>query len=183
MSRKIGLFDTQQQAIDAVQQLLNSGFVPGELQVLAKDAEHSRRIEAESGVHADELRELNETNEADPGVGLFGLGAGGSAPMLAAPVFGIAGFGTTGSAAGAYPLAAVMLDGDDHNDALQAFGLDRKEAELCGAALQQGTIAVIVTTDESLSLLDKDGGPDLSRLAAAEAVFRACNASVIAAGQ
>ncbi len=179
MTRKIGLFHTEGQAIDAVRQLLGAGFVPGELQVLTKDGEHSRRLEAESGVHADELRELEETNEGDPGTGLFGLGAGGIAPLLAAPVFGTAGFGTTGSAAGAYPLAAVMLGNDAHVDTLRSFGLESKEAELCGAALRQGSIAVIVSTDESESLLDKNGGPDLSRLAAAEAIFRACSASIL----
>ncbi|CAM4020235.1 general stress protein [Paenibacillus alkaliterrae] len=183
MARKIGIFETEQQAITAIRQLEQAGFVPGELQVLAKDSEHSRRIEAESGVHADELRELAESSDADRGIGVFGMEAAGYGGMAVAPAYGMSGSGMPSYFGGAYPFAAAALGNDyGHADALQSLGLDQEEAEICSKSLQGGAVIVIVQTDESKSLLDKEDGPDLSRLSAAEAVFRQCNASVITAG-
>lgn len=183
MARKIGIFDTEQQAITAIQQLEQAGFVEGELKVLAKDSEHSRRIEAESGVHADELRELTETSDRH-GSGSLGMAAAaGFGGLGISAAYGVAGYGTAPYMAGGYPFAAaLLLDEDEHDDVLQAFGMDDDEAHICSQALQSGSIIVIVETDERKSLFDKEGGPDLTRLGAAEAVFRQCNASSIVAG-
>lgn len=183
MARKIGFFNTEQQAITAIEQLEQAGFVKGELKVLAKDSEHSRRIESESDIHVDELRELEDMPDRHD-LGIFGMAAAtGYAGAGVNAVYGMAGYGSAPYNAGGYPFVAAMLLGDDeHSEALRALGLDGEEAEICAKELQIGSIAVIVETDESKSLLDKDGGPDLSRLGAAEAVFRACNATSIAAG-
>lgn len=183
MARKIGIFDTEQQAITAIQQLEQAGFVQGELKVLAKDSEHSRRIEAESDIHADEIRELAETSDRHGLVSLGMVAAAGFGGVGATAAYGVAGYGTASYIAGGYPFAAaVLLDEDEHDDVLQALGLDDDEAHICNQALHSGSLIVIVETDESKSLFDKDGGPDLSRLGAAEAVFRQCNASSIVAG-
>ncbi|WP_053374166.1 general stress protein [Paenibacillus sp. FJAT-27812] len=183
MAKKIGVFDTEQQAITAIEQLEQAGFVKSELKVLAKDSYHSRRVEAESNVHVDELSELEDMPDRQ-GLGSLGMAAAsgfGGAGVNA--VYGITGYGSAPYIAGGYPFAAAMLLGDDeHSDTLQALGLDGDEVKLCSDALQSGSLIVIVETDESKSLFDKDGGPDLSRLGAAEAVFRACSASSIADG-
>ncbi|WP_424767949.1 hypothetical protein [Paenibacillus sp. sgz302251] len=184
MTRKLAIFDTEQQAIHAIQQLEQSGFVPGELKVLTKDSEHSRRIEAESDVHADELRELEEASAQDAhgldGPGVVATAGSGGIGFVGA--YGLVGYGAASSyAGGGYPYAAVIADHNQHHGVLQALGLDDKEAEACYQALQNGSVIVIAETDESKSLLDKDGGPDLSRLGVAEAVMRQCNASSIVA--
>jgi len=183
MARKIGIFDTEQQAITAIERLEQAGFVQGELQVLAKDTEHSRRIEAESDVHVDELRQLEDTPDRH-GVGSLGMAAAaGFAGAGLNAAYGVAGYGAAPYAAAGFPFAAaVLLNEDEHSNTLQALGLDDDEAQLCSQALRSGSLIVIVETDESKSLLDKDGGPDLSRLGTAEAVFRACNASAITDG-
>ncbi|WP_169087217.1 general stress protein [Paenibacillus sp. PL91] len=183
MARKIGIFDTEQQAITAIEQLEQAGFVKGELKVLAKDSYHSRRIEAESDVHVDELGELEDMPDRQ-GLGVLGMAAAsGFGGVGVNAVYGVAGYGSAPYIAGGYPFAAAMLLGDDeHSDTLQALGLDDDEAKVCSQALQSGSLVVIVETDESKTLFDKDGGPDLSRLGAAEAVFRTCNASSIADG-
>jgi hypothetical protein len=183
MAKKIGVFNTEQQAISAIEQLEQAGFVKSELKVLAKDSYHSRRVEAESDVHVDELSELEDMPDRQ-GLGSLGMAAAagfGGAGVNA--VYGITGYGSAPYIAGGYPFAAAMLLGDDeHSDTLQALGLDGDEAKLCSQALQGGSLVVVVETDESKSLFDKDGGPDLSRLGAAEAVFRACSASSIVDG-
>lgn len=184
MTRKIGVFDTQQQAIEAIQQLEQAGFVKGELKVLAKDSEHSRRIEAESDVHVDELHELEDASDHGRGLGALGIAAAaGSGGTGIAGAYALAGYGTAPYIGSGYSYgAAALFNEDEHEEVLQALGLDDEEAHICNQALQNGSIIVVVETDDSKSLLDKEGGPDLSRLSAAEAVFRSCNASAIAAG-
>jgi hypothetical protein len=180
MARKIGVFDTQQQVIDAIKQLEQAGFVKSELKVLAKDSEHSRRIEAESNLHVDELHEREDADY----LGVLGIAAAaGTGGTGIAGAYSLTGYGTAPYLGGGYLYgAAVLFDEDEHEEALKALGLDDEEAHTCNQALQSGSIVVVVETDDSKSLMDKDGGPDLSRLSAAEAVFRSCNASAIVAG-
>ncbi|MBD2872359.1 general stress protein [Paenibacillus arenilitoris] len=184
MAKKIGVFETERQAIEAVRQLEQAGFVQGELQVLAKDSEHSRRIEAESGVHADELRELAETSDGTRGIGnLNTMAAAGFGGLGAAAAYGISGYGTAALIGGTYPLAAAALTDDDYGfrGVLQSLGLGEEEAQLCYEELRSGSVIVIARNDESKTLLDTDG-PDLSRLSEAEGIFRQCDAKTIATG-
>ncbi|CAM4347896.1 hypothetical protein FHS16_002446 [Paenibacillus endophyticus] len=183
MARKIGVFATEQQAITAINQLEHAGFTKGELKVLAKDSEHSRRIEAESDVHVDELRELEDVSEHE-GNSIFGMAAAtGYVSNGTNAVLGMTGYGTAPYTVGGNAFAAAWLLGaDEHISALHALGLDDEEAEICKQALQSGSVIVMVETDETKSMFDKDGGPDISRLGAAEAVFRTCSASLIVAG-
>ncbi|WP_171056455.1 general stress protein [Paenibacillus sinopodophylli] len=183
MARKIGVFQTEQQAIDVISQLEQAGFVQGELKVLAKDSEHSRRIESESDVHVDELRELEAASD-DEGDAVFGMTAAtGYAGAGANAVMGMTGYGIAPYTVGGNAFAAAVWFGhDEHGSTLHALGLDNEETQICSQALQQGSIVVIVETDETKSMLDKDGGPDLSRQGAAEAAFRSCGASLIVAG-
>ncbi|NIK78634.1 hypothetical protein FHS15_003780 [Paenibacillus castaneae] len=184
MTRKIGIFETEQQALTAIQQLEQAGFVPGELRVLAKDSEHSRRIESESDVHADELRELEDMTNRTGGfddtgiIGATGYNGLGLTAAMAMPINGSSSY-----MGGSFPLAVSgLFGGSNHERSLQTLGLSDKESQICGQALQSGSLIVIAETDESKSLLDKEGGPDLSRLGKAEAVFRQCHASKIVEG-
>ncbi|MDQ0115742.1 general stress protein [Paenibacillus harenae] len=187
MARKIGVFESQQQVIDAIEQLEQAGFTTGELKVLAKDAEHSRRIEAESDVHADEMREMAQTDDHQYGHGYGSLAMGEAAGFGGPGTVAALGAGASGSgtALGGFPAAIAALtlfDAKEYSSSLHALGLDDEETEICSEALSEGSLVLIVETDESKSLMDKDGGPDLSRLGAAEAVFRGCGASLIVAG-
>lgn len=182
MARKIGIFETEQSVINAITQLEEAGFVPGELRVLAKDSEHSRRIESESDVHADELRELEDvTDHTDSfqSIGMIGAAGYNGLGVTAA----IPGYANSPNMGGAFPLFGSIFFGDNgHENTLQRLGLDHDESQACSSALQSGALVLIVETDESKSLMDIEGGPDLSRLGVAEAVFRKCNASKIVAG-
>lgn len=184
MAKKIGIFENQQGVIDAVQELEKAGFTPGEMKILAKDAEHSRRIEAETDTHADEIRELEQANESHNGMGGIGFATtyGFGVPAVAGG-FGLSGYGGAPFGGPSYALAAPYLFlNHQHESTFNALGLDTKETKLCSQAVDQGALALIVETDESKSLLDKDGGPDLSKLGIAEAVFRRCGASRIVDG-
>ncbi|WP_168119742.1 general stress protein [Paenibacillus sp. HB172176] len=186
MARKLGVFDSQQHVIDAIEKLEKAGIKQGDIQVLAKDFEHSRRIESESDVHVDEVREVEEASEhsAAPDSGDQARFAGiGAAAMSGS--YGMNGNGGVAGAGAAFSYAPAFVffgSDDDHENTLHAFGLDDKEAELCGKAISEGNLVMVVETDESKSLLDKDGGPDLSALGVAEAVFRDCGATTIADG-
>lgn len=185
MAKKIGLFEKQQDVIKTIEELEQAGFTPGEMLILTKDREHSRRIETETDTHVEEMRELEETGARDGEFDQFGLAI---VPSYGYPVvaggYGLSPFvESAGAGAGNYSSAAPFgfLD-NSHIRAYQALGLDANESELCAEAVRSGAIAFIVETDESKSLLDKDGGPDMSKLGIAEAAFRRCGAYRIADG-
>lgn len=185
MTRKIGVFETEQQVIQAIQQLEQAGFVQGELMVLAKDSEHSRRIEAESDVHVDEITELVDTSAVTVhGSDTLGMiAAAGFGGSVVPTAYGLAGYGTAGLFGGAYPFgAAILFEEDEHSRVFHSLGLDDEETEVCDKAMHSGSVIIVVETDGSKSLQEADGGPDLSRLGIAEAVFRSCNASSIVDG-
>lgn len=185
MAKKIAIFETQRQVIDAVTQLESSGFKPGDLMILAKDSEHSRRIESEADVHADEMRDLEETRE-DYASHMDTVGNPYSTGLGIAPAamgYGYSGFGGGTASGTGIPFAlSGALIGDEHERAFLSLGLDHKESRLVSGHVERGAYALIAETTESKSLLDKDGGPDLSTLGIAEAVFRRCNASLIVDG-
>lgn len=186
MAKKIGIFDNEQQVIQAVGELEQAGFVAGEMKILAKDSEHSRRIERETDAHVDEMRELEETESHADGTGTIGLAssAGYGFPIAAGTyaAYGTPGYNGMGANGGFAFAALFAFLGDDHDESFRSLGLDTKETELCSEALRNGSIALIVETSESKSLLDKDGGPDLSKLGIAEAAFRRSGASRIVDG-
>jgi Heat induced stress protein YflT. len=185
MARKFGMFNTQQQIVEAVQQLEQQGFTSGEMKVLAKNAEGSRRVEQETDVHVQEMREMQATIDGgrrqDDGGFLAEDGGYAAAPV--AGIYSNSGFGGLPFAGGIGALGAYFAFlRDDREEAYQAMGLDSNETELCMQAVEDGSLVLIVQTDESKSLLDKDGGPSLSKLGVAEGIFRNCGASRIVDG-
>jgi len=182
MSRKIGIFNRQEQAIEAVQALESQGFGPEDLKVIAKDREHSERIEAETDAHADDMLEIADNNEGDgrllagtriPLLGLAGLGAVGGASGFAGAGAGYA--AGNGPGLGAGLLAAGALDGvtDDEDSrgmrsALRSLGMNDEEVDVVGDAIFDGRLVIVAETDED------DGGEraERGRLAAAEEAFR-----------
>src|SRR5690606_24179451 len=94
MPRVIGVFDTQEQAIEAVQGLERAGFRREQLHVLAKDYESSRRVENETDVHVDEINDLVDTRGGS-GEGPMDIFPGGYiGAASASPVVGSAGIST-----------------------------------------------------------------------------------------
>ncbi|MBP3966619.1 general stress protein [Paenibacillus lignilyticus] len=176
MTYKIGIFNTENEAVAAIQALEQAGFTNHELKVLAKDREHSRQIESETNVHADEMTDLLLTRAAADDHGVDDLRI--YAPMSAASGLNISG-GFIGGMT--YPSNGFLIStaflGDERNmeNALTDIGLESSDAEPCREALRQG--AIIVAADIGNS--DEADGPDLSRGGAAEAAFRSCGAARI----
>jgi Heat induced stress protein YflT domain len=176
MSYKIAIFETQNDAIQALQALERAGFANTELTVIAKDREHSRRIESETDVHADELQDLTDTRSA---VDQHGL----SDPRIIAPIAASPGVGMTGTFTSgmAYPgtsfvTAAAFLDDDNSmNSALSDLGVPSGDLDACRDAIANGAIIVAAETGSGQS----NGGPDLTRGGAAEAAFRTSGAARI----
>ena len=171
MAYKLGIFRQEQQVINAIQELEKEGFTKHELQVFAKDREHSRRVEAETNVHADELNELSDTRdhiEGDIAVVPAGVISGGS------PVAGYAGGAFAGNGAG---VLAGGVWGDDSaiEESLRSLGLEDDAAKQCRDAIAEGWLVVTAHTGDERS----DGGPDLGLAGTAEAVFRRTGAERI----
>lgn len=183
MAKKIGIFMQEQQVVDAIGQLEQSGLKPGQMMVLAKDAYHTRALEAETDVHADAILEIEQANETDDhNEGDFRTAMHNGLPgAVYAPLYGLHSYG--GSTNAGIPFLSPFTDeGNGHRSAFMGLGLDSKETELASSEVMSGAWALVVETSESKALLDKDGGPDLSVLGIAEGVFRRCGASRIVDG-
>ncbi|MFS0727081.1 general stress protein [Paenibacillus sp. 1P07SE] len=177
MGKKIGVFKTEQQAIDAVELLEKEGFVTGELQVLARDGDHMHRIEAETDVPTDEVQEIAENNDGGRVIGIplaaggMGVGNPGGATAAghsygAAPAVGVGFFG------GLFRRDFRADDNDGIRDALRALGLDGKEADTARDAIREGSLIVVVDLEDDAEKTDSG----ISRLDKAEAVFRSSGA-------
>lgn len=191
MSRAIGIFNVQEQAIEAVQSLESRGFGQEQLKVIAKDREHAARIESETDVHADELQEIADNGGTGRGtrIGLFGLagfaglgGLGGAGNVGTAGSTGNAGMPAAG-AAGALALGSLrgddLLDPDGGNggltDALRSLGLSDSEADVCSEAVERGSLVVVADTEANDA--EDDAGRGL--LDAARETFRSAGAQRI----
>lgn len=185
MASKIGIFASERHATTAVQQLLQAGFTTGEIRVIAKDGYHSRTLEAECGMHVDELRDIVDAtgNHSD------GYSNGdfrqssliGTSVAAAGVAFGSMGYtGGMPYAAAAY-LAAVRTDGNEstYDRILSSLGVEDEKLDVVRTEVQNGSIAVMASTTESKTLLEVDGGPELSVLSNAEAIYRATGATTI----
>ncbi|MBH5320009.1 general stress protein [Paenibacillus sp. GSMTC-2017] len=185
MTKKIGLFDSEQQVIDVINQLEQEGFAPGEIKVLTKDLEHARRIKVETDIHADGMHELTETNERSSESSTSGNPMTSSFGDSNAPGgYGIASYGSYPAVGGIYSFGSPFPFLESKQlSSYRALGLDDNEAELCFNGVESGGFAIVVETDESKSLMDKDDGADLSKLSVAEGIFRQRGATRITNGK
>jgi len=177
VARKIAFFNTDQAAIGAINKLEQAGFVAGELQVLAINGEHTGRIEGGSDLKVDELQSLEEADSRRYGWPDIN---GAATPVLFGTAAGA--IWTNSIAAPAVLAETFNIEGDREKEALKSYGLDDDEIRSCLAKLHEGAVAVIVETDEKKTFLDKDSGPDISRLGVAEGIFRGCGGSPIISG-
>ncbi|REE66979.1 heat induced stress protein YflT [Paenibacillus taihuensis] len=167
MTYRIGIFNTENEAIEAVQALENAGFTQHELKIITKDRDHSRRIERETNVHADEMTDLMLTRAAADDHDNNDLGVAAPVPVsgLNMGVFG----GVAFPSIGIWTAAAAAYDSDSTiESALVDIGLDAGDASACRDALARGAILIAADMGDN-QLAD---GPDLSVGGTAEAVFR-----------
>ncbi|SEO50578.1 general stress protein [Paenibacillus sp. OV219] len=173
MTYRIGIFNTENEAIEAVNALEKAGFTRNELRVIAKDRDHSRRIESETDVHADEMTDLMLTRAAADDHDNNDLGIAAPVPVsgMNMGVFGGVAFPSNGILA-----AAAAYDSDSTlESALVDIGFDAGDVGACRDALARGAILVAADMGDN-QLAD---GPDLSVGGTAEAVFRDCGAARI----
>ncbi|MBB3112066.1 uncharacterized protein YoaH (UPF0181 family) [Paenibacillus phyllosphaerae] len=180
MAYEIGIFHTEQQAINAVQALEAEGFSNHAIKVFAKDREHSHRVEAETDVHADELNEITAARDqaGEDGDGLIGIVGPGAGVVAGTYLAG------TPSAVGAAPyygapaIGGSAVFGDDDSpmeSALRDLGITGDAATTCRDAIAEG--AIIVAAD--IGNASGNDGPNLTAAGSAEAVFRRIGASAV----
>lgn len=160
MSKVVGSYHSENEAIDAIEDLKRQGYRSEDISVLSKDKEETRNVTEETGTHAGEGAATGAvTGGALGGLGgvLAGIGAlaiPGIGPIVAAgPIVA----GLTGAAAGA---GVGGLAG-----ALIGMGIPEDEAQEYETQFKEGRILVLV--DDSNSAIpdrnDRDtlvGGQD-----------------------
>lgn len=150
MSRVVGSYRTEKEAIEAIEDLKRRGHRTEDISVLGKDEEETRNVTEETGTHAGEGAATGAvTGGALGGLGgvLAGLGAlaiPGIGPIVAAgPIVA----GLTGAAAGA---GIGGLAG-----ALIGLGIPEEEAKDYENRFNEGEILVLVE-DDTLDIPDRN---------------------------
>ncbi len=169
MSKMImGAFATPEEADQAIEELQQMGYSPGEVSVISKSQKGSKTNSAELGavVGATTGGTLGGITGLLTGIGVVPVLAG---LFIAGPIgtaAGVAGITLTGLAAGA---AAGGLIG-----ALTGLGLPRRVAERYQGTIEQGGILVGVTEDSGPAsyqvqdVLEHSGAQDISALSVGE---------------
>ncbi|WP_142829387.1 general stress protein [Planococcus soli] len=144
MSRVVGSYETENEAIRAIEKLQQQGYNNEEISVLSKDKQETKTVAEETGTHAGEGAATGAiTGGALGGIGgiLAGIGAlaiPGIGPIVAA---GPIAAGLTGAAAGA---GVGGLAG-----ALIGLGVPDDEAEMYETHFNEGKILVLVEEDKN----------------------------------
>ena len=143
----VGYYDTESEAISAIEELKTQGYTSDEISIISKHTDESNHIVNETGTHvADGVATGAATGGLLGGLGgvLAGLGAlaiPGIGPIIAAgPIVA----GITGAAAG---VGVGGLAG-----ALIGIGIPEEEAQLYNEHFNEGKILVLVDSNRSFDL-------------------------------
>ena len=151
MSRVVGSYETENEAIRAIEDLQRQGYRSEDISVLSKDKKETEAITEETGTHAGEGAATGAvTGGALGGLGgvLAGIGAlaiPGIGPIVAA---GPIAAGLTGAAAGA---GVGGLAG-----ALIGLGIPDEEAEMYETHFNEGKILVLVEENDENAIPDRN---------------------------
>ncbi|GGF95627.1 general stress protein [Paenibacillus abyssi] len=178
MAKKIGIFSNEQQAISAIEVLKDIGFGPTELKVLAKDQEHSRRLEAETDVDADEVQELAETRDQynEGRFPLFAAGLGATNGTMNGAAGAVPASNGAGGIFGWFTGSVLGNDEEGIGSTLMALGLDKKEAKECREAIRAGSLIIMVEEDKDNS---DEPHSEIGRLEKAEVALRSNGAEMV----
>lgn len=142
-NKVVGVFRTEDDAIDAIKELRHQGYSENEISVIAKDKKEVKHIQEETGSKASE--------GAAVGAGAGGILGGLGGLLLGAGALAIPGIGpivAAGPIAAALGGAAVGAGAGGLVGALIGLGIPEKEAKEYEEAVESGDILVLVETNE-----------------------------------
>ena len=142
-NKVVGVFRTEEDAIDAIKELRDQGYSENDISVIAKDKKDVKHIHEETGTKAPEGAATGmATGGILGGIGGLLLGAG----ALAIP--GIGPIVAAGPIAAALGGAAVGAGAGGIVGALVGLGIPEDEAKEYERSVEEGDILVLVETNE-----------------------------------
>lgn len=146
----VGVFNTEEMAIRAIDKLHSLGYTKDEISILAEDPERFRRLDGDDDVDVETPKDVGKGAAAGAATGgiIGGLGA------LVAEL-GILAIPGVGPFLAAGPIAATvggLLAGGAIGGAVGALvglGIDKEEAKIYEQNLKDGDILVIVEADDN----------------------------------
>jgi uncharacterized membrane protein len=142
-NKVVGVFRSEEDAIDAIKELRDQGYSENDISVIAKDKKDVKHIHEETGTKAPEGAATGmATGGILGGIGGLLLGAG----ALAIP--GIGPIVAAGPIAAALGGAAVGAGAGGIVGALVGLGIPEDEAKEYERSVEEGDILVLVETNE-----------------------------------
>ncbi|EIT85723.1 hypothetical protein A374_07809 [Fictibacillus macauensis ZFHKF-1] len=135
----IGVYDSEQEAIQQIRLLVTKGFHPKDISILAKDEAKMDHIADDTKVLEEHVNEEMETAAYGTIAG-FLSGIGGA---IAVPGLGVPGIGPL-LAAGPFVSMFPESTEEDLRELFMSIGIDQHEAERYVKEIEQGNILVFL---------------------------------------
>jgi hypothetical protein len=149
MTRTIGIFEREDQVLEAIERLRSSGLQEDQLRVIVKNEEDAPLLSSQAEVPMEGLAGLRETAERSE---RDGNPLGGDAAILPAAAW----YGTSqssGTTGGTAPIAAFGLayldSGEDNDRLVENMGVPSHLADECSEALGQGKFLLMADSDQA----------------------------------
>ncbi|MBB6731975.1 hypothetical protein [Cohnella zeiphila] len=146
MTRTIGIFEQEDQVLEAIDRLRASGLEEGQLRVIVKNDEDAPLLSAKAEVPMEEVAGLRETAERSERDGALN----DEAVILPAAAW----YGTSqssGTTGGTAPIAAFGLayadPGEDSERLVEEMGVPSHFADECSEALGQGKYLLMAESE------------------------------------
>ncbi|GIO11280.1 hypothetical protein J19TS2_08350 [Cohnella xylanilytica] len=149
MAWTMGIFEREQQVLDAARRLREAGLGDSRLRVIVKNEESAPLLSSQDAVPVEGIAGVRETRERQEREGHEWDGDGEAVVPAVAYLGTLQGFGTAGNTA---PVAAYALSnvGDDDLEAanvLRGMGVPDSAADACADALRGGKFVLTAEED------------------------------------
>ncbi|MCD9025978.1 general stress protein [Cohnella silvisoli] len=159
MAVTVGIFNKEEEVLEAIRLLREAGVDKDEIRVVVGNREGAPILASNGDVHIEELYEIQETRELDGEDRIFPIGV---APSVTGYPVGntLMGIGT----------ASVIVAGYDSEDGLSSeevlkdIGIPGEAAKKCGEAVESGSYLLVADADSEInasSLLKHAGASDI----------------------
>ncbi|WP_158602439.1 general stress protein [Cohnella endophytica] len=159
MAMKIGIFDKEENVLDAIRLLREAGAEEEDIRVIVNNREGAPQLSSQDDIRMEELYEIQQARSRE---------ADGDRSVIVTP--SVVGYPVGTSPLGSGGLVGVVVNGDsvydgpDSSDVLRDMGIPRNAAERCARAIEKGRYVLVADTESDIraeSLLDHAGAGEV----------------------
>ncbi len=157
MAVSIGIFEKEEEVLEAIRLLREAGADRDEIRVVVNNREGAPLLASDGNVNMEELYRIQSARKYEEDLDI---------PIGAAPI--ATGYPVGNTSVNSGPAGVILAgfgsdDGPNSKGVLQDIGIPSQSAELCGKAIENGRFVLVADTDSEISSqsLLKHAGADV----------------------